>query len=125
MEKPSMMRMRGWGWVAFLAMCSGLATGQAQQQASDVGARLMQDAAVKAAVQAARNDEAQTIEDQVRLCEIPAPPFKETKRGAAYADAFRALGLKNVRVDKEGNVLGERPGLAARPNLVFSAHLDT
>jgi tripeptide aminopeptidase len=85
----------------------------------------MQDAAVKAAVQAARDDEAQTLEDQVRLCEIPAPPFKETARGKVYADAFRSLGLKNVRVDKAGNVLGERPGAAARPHLVFSAHLDT
>jgi tripeptide aminopeptidase len=120
-----MMRRRGWGCVAVLAMSAGLATGQAQQQAADLGPRLLQDAAVKAAVQAARDDEAQTIEDQVRLCEIPAPPFKETKRGSAYADAFRALGLKNIRVDKEGNVIGERPGLAPRPNLVFSAHLDT
>ena len=85
----------------------------------------MQDAAVRAAVQAARDDEAQTIEDQVRLCEIPAPPFKETVRAKAYAESLRALGLKNVRIDKEGNVLGERPGLAARPHLVFSAHLDT
>jgi tripeptide aminopeptidase len=95
------------------------------QQGPDIGARLLQDAAVKAAVQAARDDEAQTIEDQVRLCEIPAPPFKETARGKAYAEAFRSLGLKNVRIDKEGNVLGERPGAAPRPHLVFSAHLDT
>lgn len=91
----------------------------------DIGARLLQEPAVKAAIQSARDHEAQTIEDQVRICEIPAPPFKETARGQAYADALRALGLKNVRVDREGNVLGERPGLAARPHLVFSAHLDT
>ena len=97
----------------------------AAQQGPDIGARLLQDAAVKAAVQAARDDEARTIEDQVRLCEVPAPPFKEQARAKVYADDFRALGLKNVRIDKEGNVLGERPGLAARPHLVFSAHLDT
>jgi tripeptide aminopeptidase len=30
-----------------------------------------------------------------------------------------------VRIDGEGNVLGERRGRAARPHLVFSAHLDT
>jgi tripeptide aminopeptidase len=100
------------------------ATGVAQV-GPDIGGRLMRDAPVKAAVQAARDDEARTIADQVRLCEIPAPPFKEAARGKAYAEAFRALGLKNVRIDKEGNVLGERPGLAARPHLVFSAHLDT
>ena len=105
---------------------NGLQQGAAVAAAkADVGARLMQDVAIKAAVQAARDDEAQTIEDQIRLCEIPAPPFKETARGKAYADAFRSLGLTNVRVDKEGNVLGERAGLAARPHLVFSAHLDT
>jgi tripeptide aminopeptidase len=106
-------------------MVAGAALAVSAQQGSDIGARLMQDAAVKAAVQAARDDEAQTIEDQVRFCEIPAPPFKETARGTAYADAFRKLGLENVRIDKEGNVLGERPGLAPKPHLVFSAHLDT
>ena len=102
-----------------------ISSAAAAQTGPDIGSRLMQDAAVKAAIQAARDEEAQTLEDQVRLCEIPAPPFKETARGEAYADAFRALGLRNVRIDKEGNVLGERPGQAARPHLVFSAHLDT
>jgi acetylornithine deacetylase/succinyl-diaminopimelate desuccinylase-like protein len=105
--------------------CVLLVSSIAAQSAQDVGNRLLQDAAVKAAVQAARDDEDRTLEDQVRLCEIAAPPFKETVRGKAYAEVFRALGLKNVRIDKEGNVLGERPGLAARPHLVFSAHLDT
>jgi acetylornithine deacetylase/succinyl-diaminopimelate desuccinylase-like protein len=95
------------------------------QSAPDIGSQLLQDAVVRAALQAARDDEARTLEDQVRLCEIPAPPFKEAARAKAYSETFRALGLKNVRIDKEGNVLGERPGLAARPHLVFSAHLDT
>src|SRR6185295_16622790 len=38
---------------------------------------------------------------------------------------FRELGLRDVRVDKAGNVIGVRPGKAAHPNLVFSAPLDT
>ena len=38
---------------------------------------------------------------------------------------FRELGLQNVRIDKEGNVLGDRPGAQPRPHLVFTAHLDT
>lgn len=94
-------------------------------QPPDVGPRLMRDAAVRSAVQSAKHDEPQTVADQIRLCEIPAPPFKEAERAKAYADVFRTLGLKNVRIDKAGNVLGERPGQAARPHLVFSAHLDT
>ena len=101
-----------------------LASPPAAAQNVDVAA-LMQDAAVQAALDAARRNEPHTIEDQVRLCEIPAPPFKEAARAQAYAEAFRSVGLVNVRIDREGNVLGERPGRAARPHLVLSAHLDT
>ena len=96
-----------------------------QEAPSTIGPRLMQDAAVKAALDRVRRDEAQVIDEQVRLCEIPAPPFKETARAEAYRQAFVSLGLKNVRIDKVGNVLGERPGTAPRPHVVFSAHLDT
>lgn len=99
-------------------------TAFAQQGAADV-TRLMNDAVVKAALDAARRNEPQIIEEQVRLCEIPAPPFAEQARAEAYRDAFAALGLRNVRIDEAGNVLGDRPGTAERPRLVFSAHLDT
>jgi len=97
----------------------------AQQDAANVGAKLLSDSAIKAAVEAIRAAEPQTIDDQVRLCEIEAPPFKEAKRAEAYARMFREAGLQNVRIDKEGNVLGDRPGTQPRPRLVFSAHLDT
>ncbi len=97
----------------------------AQQDAANLGARLLADPAIKAAVDAIRAAEPQTIEDQVRLCEVEAPPFKEAKRAELYAQMFREAGLQNVRIDKEGNVLGDRPGTQPRPRLVFSAHLDT
>jgi acetylornithine deacetylase/succinyl-diaminopimelate desuccinylase-like protein len=95
------------------------------QTSSDIGERLMAEAPVKAAVDFVRTNEPHVIEEQVRLCEIPAPPFKERRRAEAYKQTFESLGLQNVRIDAAGNVLGERPGLAARPHLVFSAHLDT
>src|SRR6185436_15658716 len=97
----------------------------AQQDAANVGAKLMEDSAIKAAVDTIKASETQTIDDQVRLCEVEAPPFKEAKRAEVYAKMFRELGLQNVRIDKEGNVLGERPGAQPRPRLVFTAHLDT
>lgn len=112
-------------------ICAGLilvrlaAPASAQQDAVNIGAKLAQDAAVKTALEAVRAAEPQTIEDQIRICEVEAPPFKETKRAQLYAQMFREAGLTNVRIDKEGNVLGERRGMAARPHLVFSAHLDT
>jgi acetylornithine deacetylase/succinyl-diaminopimelate desuccinylase-like protein len=97
----------------------------AQQDAATLGARLLQDAAVKAATEGLRASEPQTLEDQIRLCEVEAPPFKETKRAELYAQMFKEAGLTNVRIDKEGNVLGEKRGTQPRPHLVFSAHLDT
>ena len=66
-----------------------------------------------------------TIDDQIRICEVEAPPFQEAKRAELYAGMFRDAGLRNVRIDAEGNVIGERPGADARPNVVLSAHLDT
>ncbi|HEV8042990.1 MAG TPA: M20/M25/M40 family metallo-hydrolase [Bryobacteraceae bacterium] len=87
--------------------------------------QLLRDPAVKAALDAAKINEPQAIERQIHVCEIPAPPFHETERGLELKRLFVDLGLKNVRIDKAGNVIGTRPGLSPRPNLVFSAHLDT
>ena len=100
-------------------------TALAQQDAANLGAKLLSDSAIKAAVEAIRAAEPATIDDQIRLCEVEAPPFKEMKRAEVYARMFREAGLQNVRIDKEGNVLGDRPGAQPRPRLVFSAHLDT
>lgn len=97
----------------------------AQNDAAKIGARLLQDAGVKAALAAVRAAEPQTLEDQARICEVEAPPFKEEKRGELYAQMFRDAGLTNVRIDKVGNVLGEHTGAQPRPHLVLAAHLDT
>ena len=85
----------------------------------------MQASDVKAALDAAKRNESHFIDEQIRICEIPAPPFHEDARGQELARLFKQLGLENVRIDKAGNVIGTRPGAAAHPNLVFSAHLDT
>src|SRR5689334_13113802 len=94
----------------FAGMCALVATVAHAQPAGDIGAALLQRADVRAALESARTDEPRAIEDQIKLCEIPAPPFKEADRAKAFADAFRSSGLRNVRIDKQGNVLGERPG---------------
>jgi tripeptide aminopeptidase len=88
-------------------------------------AALMNDPSIKAALEAAKRNEPQIIAEQARICEIPAPPFKEEVRGRELARLFTQLGLKNVHIDKAGNVIGTRPGAAPHPNLVFAAHLDT
>ena len=111
--------------LVFALALGGVANAFAQQDAAGIGPKLMGDAAVKTALDWIKNAEPQTIEEQVRICEVEAPPFKEAKRAEVYARLFREAGLQNVRIDKEGNVLGDRPGAQPRPRLVFSAHLDT
>jgi acetylornithine deacetylase/succinyl-diaminopimelate desuccinylase-like protein len=102
-----------------------LAVGSADAQEAASAGDLLKDPAVKAALDAAKASEAQTIADQIRICEIPAPPFKEEVRGQELKRVFEQLGLQNVRVDKVGNVLGDYAGAAPRPRAVIAAHLDT
>jgi acetylornithine deacetylase/succinyl-diaminopimelate desuccinylase-like protein len=68
-----------------------------------------------------------TVEDTIRLTEIPAPPFKEKARGEAYMALLKAHGLTDVEMDPEGNVMGLRRGTgpAGGPVVVLAAHLDT
>ena len=113
------------GFLALIAVVYLPVGAAAQSNAAEIGTRLLQDAAIKNAVAAIRAAEPQTLEDQVRLCEVEAPPFKETKRGVLFAQMLREAGLTNIRTDRVGNVLGELTGAQPRPHLVFAAHLDT
>jgi tripeptide aminopeptidase len=65
-----------------------------------------------------------TTEQQVRLTEIPAPEFDEMRRGEALQELFAASGFQ-VRTDKTGNVIGERPGSDTKSVILLAAHLDT
>jgi tripeptide aminopeptidase len=86
---------------------------------------LLSNQTVQTARTTIRDLEPQTIDTQVTLCEIPAPPFGEARRAEAVRALFEDAGLTRVRIDRAGNVLGERAGHASSPNVVVSAHLDT
>ena len=83
------------------------------------------DPAVLAALDRIKADNAWTVDQQVSICEIPAPPFKEERRAAEMKRRFEALGLRNVRIDSIGNVIAERAGSGGGPVVVIAAHLDT
>ena len=80
---------------------------------------------IDAAVGSVRATEPMTIADQVRLCEVPAPPSGERARAAVAREMMQAAGLSNVRFDRSGNVIGEHLGRSRRPHVVLAAHLDT
>jgi tripeptide aminopeptidase len=98
---------------------------RAQRFEPQAAERLVAHPRVREALRLVEASERQTIEEQIALCQIPAPPFGEEERARAFAERLRALGLADVRIDGAGNAIGERPGDAARPLVVLSAHLDT
>jgi acetylornithine deacetylase/succinyl-diaminopimelate desuccinylase-like protein len=122
--------MRGWSFetvavtVALLSGAPGASLGVRAQAPGRVAA-LAQQAETKAALESARTGEIQTIADQVRFCEVPAPPFNESARAQVLREAFTRVGLENVRLDQAGNVAAERRGASQRPHLLVAAHLDT
>jgi tripeptide aminopeptidase len=64
-----------------------------------------------------------TTEEQIRITEIPAPPFQEGARAAYMKKLFASAGLR-VETDDIGNVIGEWAG--ASPEIVMvTAHMDT
>jgi tripeptide aminopeptidase len=65
------------------------------------------------------------IEEQIRICSIPATPFAEHERAEYLAERFRQLDLTDVSIDEEGNCLGLLKGNSPAPLIVVSAHLDT
>jgi acetylornithine deacetylase/succinyl-diaminopimelate desuccinylase-like protein len=81
-------------------------------------------ASVTKAIDRIKADNAWTLDQQVSICEIPAPPFKEATRGAEYKRRLEALGL-TVRTDSVGNVIAERKGTGNGPTVMIAGHLDT
>ena len=72
-----------------------------------------------------RSDYDRFVRELIAITEIPAPPFKEQRRAAAYLGMLREAGLTDVETDPEGNVMGLRKGTGAGPMLAVVAHLDT
>ncbi len=95
------------------------------RQAMPTAAQLLADSRVQQAFEFIDEGAVRFTAEHIRICEIPAPPFKEQERARYFAARFHELGLKEVHLDSEGNCIGFYPGEADYPLLVLSAHLDT
>lgn len=84
---------------------------------------LLHRADVKKAMEYIKAHDAEHLALQIRIAEIPAPTFHEAERARFLEAEFKRLGLKNVGIDKQGNVLGWRPGKSEKA-VVIAAHLD-
>ena len=88
-------------------------------------AAIIADPAFKMALATLDAEHERTVADIVALTEIPAPPFKEQRRAAAYLDMLAAHGLAEVERDEVGNVMGLRRGEGNGGLIAVAAHLDT
>lgn len=113
-------------------MCLAPLTASAQLQLAPVTPevelafeRVAKHAPVINALDAIKGISVRMFDEQVRITEIPAPPFKEQVRAEYYVSKLKEAGLADAYVDKEGNAIGIRRGTGKGPKLVVSAHLDT
>jgi tripeptide aminopeptidase len=81
--------------------------------------------ATRNAAEVIETTDGRTLDEQIELSEIPAPPFGESRRGTRMAELMAAAGLAGPKADSVGNVLARRVGTSDLPPLVISAHLDT
>ena len=108
--------------LAVLAMAAS-AFGQSTQE--DAVRSVREHPKFTAAMAALDRDHGRMVDEIVTLNEIPAPPFMEEARGAAFLDRLRAVGLAEVERDAVGNVMGLWKGDGTGPLIVLAAHLDT
>ena len=111
---------------------SALAIGAAATLAATLAAPLaaqgslpVNDPGIRRAFDAIQSWNSWILENQVSLCEIPAPPFKEQVRGIEFRKRLIALGYRDTKIDVVGNVIAERAGRGGGPTVMISGHLDT
>jgi len=124
-----MLRVSRHGLAAVLSLtlATGASAATRPGQADKTISAIRDSAGFKTAMATLDREHDRIVEDTITLTEIPAPPFKEQKRGEAYMAMLKAHGLTDVEMDPEGNVMGLRRGTgpAGAPLVVIAAHLDT
>jgi len=88
------------------------------------GSRLPDNARVRAALDWFTPNISWVNDQQVRITEIPAPPFQEAQRAAAVKESLAEAGL-TAQIDRTGNVIGELRGVNEKEIVAIAAHLDT
>jgi tripeptide aminopeptidase len=90
---------------------------------------LLDSALVRRARARIQELDAATLEAQIELARIPAPPWGEEERGRHVRQRFTDLGLERIRTDEAGNVHGALPlpsaVVAEAAPVLVTAHLDT
>jgi tripeptide aminopeptidase len=66
-----------------------------------------------------------TLDEGIRIQQIPAPTFAERPRAEYVAEQFRVFGLQHIEIDSLHNVYGVMRGTKSGGGLMLMAHTDT
>lgn len=80
---------------------------------------------VRKAMDMIRETDEQTVQETIELTEIPAPPFQEEIRAAAFKAMLEEIGVDSAWIDAEGNAVALRKGTKRDRTVALDAHLDT
>ncbi len=127
------VRLQAGSYAAALLLALGLSSAHAQSAgpvsvSDDVAAQfalVAADPRVQTTLAQIAAAEPETLAEQVRITEIPAPPFGEQRRAEYYVQQMRQRGLPDAFIDAEGNAVGLLRGTGDGPLFVIAAHLDT
>ena len=110
----------GASWALVLSVsCAAAQTPQASVR------RIIDSPQFKTATAFIDKDHERFVSELIALTQVPAPPFKEQKRGDAFLALMRQLSLSDVEMDEAGNVMGVRKGDGSGSMLAVLAHMDT
>ncbi len=85
---------------------------------------ILENEKIKQALEYIKEEDPATTQDTLNMCQIPAPSYKEEKKAEYIRERFREIGLRDVRIDAVGNVLGIWPGTGEGPSVMLAAHTD-
>ena len=108
-----------------MGIASASLTAQSPQDYDRQIEQLMNHPAVRTALDHIVETDEQTMDDLVTLTQIPAPPFMEEERAAAFLKTMIELGVDSAWTDEVGNVIGLRRGSGTGEVLAVAGHLDT
>lgn len=80
---------------------------------------------VKKALVFLREDDGRTLEEQLEMCQIPAPSHQEKEKAEYVLRKFEEIGLENAYMDEVWNVFGTIQGRGEGPKILLAAHTDT
>ena len=87
-----------------LSLVAGQALAQTPPPAVDAAFQaILANPKVIKALDDIKADDARALEEQKRITEIPAPPYKEKIRAEYFLNRMQELGFKDAAIDSEGN----------------------